>query len=174
MEEFEAKPANAADAGMVETPGNLIDRITETSLRVVGWDIDLPNTNKAFYRVVAVDAAGNESGASDYVEVPRPFVVTPSIQETKLGQPYHHEPIVIRSIGDLRCRRSEKSSYNAAFWDREQFSFEPIELPDWLTLDKETGAISGLPEKAGTYDIRFKVSDESGKESAIGYQLIVK
>jgi putative Ig domain-containing protein len=173
MEEYETKPADAADAGMVEVPGNLIGQVSDSPLRVVGWDLELPNTNRAFYRVVAIDKAGNESGPSDYAEVPRPFVVTQPEQRIRVGQPYRHQPIVIRSIGDLRCRRSEKSSYNAAFWDREEFSFKPVDLPARLGVDEQSGVISGSPEAAGSYEIRFKVLDRSGKSRTANYQLIV-
>ncbi len=119
IQEYENKPADAPDAGMVETPGNLIAQVEELALRVIGPDVSLPNTNKAFYRVVAIDRDGNESGPSDYAETPRPFVVAPNGQRATEGQTSDRVPIVIRSIGDLRCRRSPKSSYNAAFWDRE-------------------------------------------------------
>lgn len=174
MEEYEAKPADAADAGMAEVPGNLIGRVTQPSLRVVGWGLKLPNTNKAFYRVVAIDEAGNESGPSDYAEVSRPFVVTQPEQRTRVGQPYRHQPIVIRSIGDLRCRRSEKSSYNAAFWDREEFSLKASDLPDGLVIGQETGTISGQPQELGCYEIRFNVSDQSERIGTVSYQLIVE
>lgn len=173
MEEYENKPADSPDAGMVEVPGNYVTQLTGTSLRVVGWDLDLPNTNKAFYRVVAVDASGNESGPSDYAEVSRLFVVVSPVQHAKVGQTYEYQPIVIRSLGDLRCRRSERSSYNAAFWDREEFAFEPIEMPEGLTLDPETGMVSGKPAQAGTCTVTFKVTSPSGKSSTAAYQLII-
>jgi len=54
MEEYEKKRNDAPDAGMVKTPANLIARAAEPSLRVVGADLKLPSTNKAFYRVVAI------------------------------------------------------------------------------------------------------------------------
>ena len=173
MEEYESKPADAPDAGMVLVPGNLIAQVTESSLQVVGWDLELPNTNKAFYRVVAIDKAGNASGHSDYAEVQRPFVVTPPTGQATVGQSFHHKPIVIQSIGDFRCRRSKKSSYNAAFWDREEFSFKPVELPAGLTLNEQTGEISGAPHQPGTHQVRFKVSDQSGKSRTASYQLTV-
>jgi hypothetical protein len=47
MEEYEGKPSDAPDAGMVKTPGNLIARVTEASLRVVGPGLELPNTSRA-------------------------------------------------------------------------------------------------------------------------------
>jgi hypothetical protein len=174
MEEFEAKPSDAPDAGMVETPGNLIARVAGTSLRVVGPGLELPNTNKAYYRVAAVDAAGNESGPSDYVEVPRPLVVTAAERRAKVGQPYRHELLAIRSLGDLRCRRSQKSSYNAAFWDREEYTFTPIHLPEGLSLDPTSGTITGTPSEPGAFDVVVEASDPSGKTARASYRLIVE
>ena len=173
MEQYESKPANAPDAGVVEVPGNLIKQVPKTALRVVDWNLDLPNTNKTYYRVVAVDAAGNESGPSDYVEVPRPHLVVPPEARTKVGQPYTFRPIAIRSLGDLRCRRSEKSSYNAAFWDREHFTIEPLDLPDWLALNRETGALTGTPSKAGSWDICLKACSSCGTSCVAGFRLVV-
>jgi hypothetical protein len=43
--EYQAKPANAPDAGGVKTPANLIARVSATSLAIVGPDVRLPNTN---------------------------------------------------------------------------------------------------------------------------------
>ncbi|MHC4399522.1 MAG: Ig domain-containing protein [Planctomycetota bacterium] len=174
IEQSESKPADAPDAGLVKTPANLIARVEAASLPVVGPGLTLPNTNKAFYRVVAVDAAGNESGPSDYAEVPRPFVVVEPERKTKAGKPYRHQPVVIRSIGDLRCRRSDKSSYNAAFWDREEHTFRPVAVPPGLSIDAPSGTISGTPEKTGAFDVTFEVADQLGKRSTASYRLIVE
>ena len=50
--------AQTPDAGQVEHPSNLIDRVTECSLAAVGPELKGPNMNRAYYRVVAIDAAG--------------------------------------------------------------------------------------------------------------------
>ena len=66
MEEYDRKPADAPDAGLVRTPGNLIGQVRDARLNVVGRKATLPNCNRAFYRVAAVDSAGHESCPSDY------------------------------------------------------------------------------------------------------------
>jgi hypothetical protein len=172
MEEFEQKPSNAPDAGLVKTPGNLITQTAETRLRVVGPGLTMPNTNRAFYRVVAIDAAGNESGPSDYAEVPRPFVYT-CPKPARVGVRYEYQPMSIRSLGDLRCRRSKTSSYNAAFWDREEFSFKANRLPDGLSFDPQTGLVSGMPARAGNFEMAFEVSTSSGTSATVTQQLHV-
>lgn len=162
FEEFDAKPADAPDAGTIKTPGNLLARTSESQLRVVGPGLAEPNANRAFYRVVAIDSAGNESGPSDYVEVPRPYVFSrppPAL----VGTAYRYQPSVIRSIGDLRCRANKNSSYNAAFWDREKLTFAAVQLPAALSLDPETGLMHGTFTAAGEFPLVFKVTTHRGR-----------
>ncbi|NLX99126.1 MAG: hypothetical protein GXY83_23555 [Rhodopirellula sp.] len=173
IEQFTAKPSNAPDAGVVQTPPNLIGTVQETSLRVVGAEVDLPNANSAFYRVVAADAAGIESGPSDYAEAPRPMVVIPAEDKGKVGAEYRMAPKSVLSIGDLRCRRSDQSSYNAAYWDREEYTFRATALPEGLTIDPATGEISGKPVKAGRSDVRITVSDQAGDSREFTYRLLI-
>ena len=173
IDQYDAKPQDAPDTGMVKTPANLIGTVEATSLAVVGTGIELTNTNRAYYRVVAVDAAGIESGPSDYAEVPRPFVFTQPDPKARVGQPYRYQPGVIRSVGDLQCRRSPKSSYNAAYWDRQEYTFTAVHLPDGLLLDAHSGRISGKPDKPGTFDVAFTVADQFGASREFSYRLTV-
>ena len=57
-----------------EFPANFVAESSASELEVVGPHVKLPGANKAFYRVVAVDAAGNRSGPSDYAASPRPII----------------------------------------------------------------------------------------------------
>ena len=173
MDHFESKPSDAPDVGMVKTPSNLIATVETTSAVVVGADLTSANTNKAYYRVVAVDDAGRASGPSDYAEVARPFVFTDPEVAAKVGQSYHYRPGLIRSLGDLQCRRSPKSSYNGAFWDREEYAFAPVSLPDGLSIDNTSGLISGQPGKSGTFDVKFTVANQFGATGEVSYRLTV-
>ena len=173
MAEYTEKPANAADVGMVKVPANLLAKVKGTALPVVGPDLNQPNNNRAFYRVVAVDAAGVESGPSDFAAVPRPFVYTRPQTPARVGAPYRYQPKAICSIGDLRCRRSKASSYNAAFWDREMPAFKAVRLPEGLTLDPQTGLIQGVPKQAGTSDIVFEVTTGSDKTRTVSQPLTI-
>src|SRR5205814_941352 len=47
------------------SPANFVAETEQTELVVLGPGVDLPNANKAFYRVVALDGTGIRSGASD-------------------------------------------------------------------------------------------------------------
>jgi hypothetical protein len=81
---------------------------------------------------------------------------------------------VIRSIGDLRCRRSPKSSYNAAFWDREQLMFEAVRLPPGLSQDPCSGLISGVPAQAGQYEMVFEIDADPGETRTVSQGLRVE
>jgi hypothetical protein len=123
--------------------------------------------------VVAVDSAGNESGPSDYAEVPRPFVFSRPELKAKVGKPYRYEPRLIRSDGDLRCRVINDTPYNAAFWDREEYRFTAIRLPEGLSLDGATGVISGKSARPGTFEVSFKIDGPSGKSRNVSFALTI-
>ncbi|MBI5685183.1 MAG: hypothetical protein HZC54_08875 [Verrucomicrobia bacterium] len=111
----------------------------------------------AFYRVVAVDARGVFSGASDYAAVPRPRFISQPPTRAKSGAPFSYQPRVIRSLGDLRCKNYTKDKiYWAGFWNIERPSWSLAAAPSWLKLNAETGELSGTPP-ADAADIESKV-----------------
>ncbi len=160
MEEYNSKD-DVPSRNAVKTPANFVTTTKETSLAVVGPDLKLPNANKAFYRVVAVDENGNESGPSDYAEFPRPFIYNRVSDKLKSGQHFTHNVGGVASISDLKS----KGGYNAAFWDKEYITFALIQGPAWLKINSETGELSGMPgaDAVGKHEIALRVSDSRDK-----------
>ncbi len=133
----------------VPFPANFVAETEQTELAVVGEGIDLPNANKAYYRVVAVDDTGKRSYSSDYVEAPRPFIYTKLVTEAKVGEQYRCQLSAIRSIGDLRARGGGK-----AYWDIEKPRFALVRGPAWLKMDDEgAGLLTGTPEAPGKAEV---------------------
>ncbi len=113
----EKMPAEFPANFVVETSGSA------TELEVVGPQVKLPGANKAFYRVVAVDAAGNRSGPSDYAAAPRPVIVSAPVTAARKGVEYHYPIEAIRSLGDLRTR-VVNGKETMSFWDIERLKFD--------------------------------------------------
>ena len=166
QEEFAAKPDVATK---VEEPANLLAETAACSLQVVGPDLKAPLANRAFYRVVAVDAAGRESGPSDYAAVPRPFIWGLPGATAQVGQAWHSQPGIIRSSGDVLCR----GGYNPAFWTPDVLDFALVEAPPWLGIDAASGVLSGTPPTAGECAVVWRVRNERGSEAVQRFMLQV-
>lgn len=158
VEEHEAARKQAGFQQRQELPANFIAETTSTELLVAGPGAELPGANSAFYRVVAVDAAGNRSGASDFAELPRPWICTAPVTEVRAGERYEYPARAIRSLSHLTCKRD----YLAAFWEFETLVWSLAEAPDWLTVDPATGVLSGTAE-AGEHPVRLRVQSEAGE-----------
>ncbi len=158
-----------------EVPGNLVGETDGTSMVVIGPDAAGPNTNRAFYRVVAIDANGTESANSDSAEAPHPLIVTAPVTEATLGEEYRYEPTSIRSLGDVHARREnpDDSGYTYKFWDIEELAWELAEGPDWLTIDSETGALTGTPPAPGEFEVTVAVSNQFDDRAEQTFELAV-
>ncbi len=130
-------------------PANFVAELSGTSLEVVGVGNALPNANKAYYRVVAVDGKGKRSGDSDYVETPRPFIYSAPVTNAPAGQPYRYQVKAIRSIGDLTRRDQAKPEPGAKFWKIERLKFSLTQRPRWMSIDEDTGLITGASDGTG-------------------------
>jgi hypothetical protein len=138
---------------------NFVTETNAAELAVVGNGVELSGANKAYYRVVAVDAGGKRSGPSDYAAASRPVIYSQPPTLAQKDQEFRYDVRAIRSIGDLRTRVvNGKETMN--YWDVEQPRFQLEQGPSWLTIDPATGRLSGKPTAAGRSEVTVAVSLE--------------
>jgi hypothetical protein len=142
-----------------QAPANFVAETSKTELVVLGAGVDLPNANKAFYRVVAVDDRGKRSGPSDYSAAARPFIYSKPLDTAKVGTKFRYQVCAVRSLGDLRLRIVEGKEV-ASFWDIEKPRFVLEQGPTWLRIDESTGVLHGVPDAAGNTHVVVKVTLE--------------
>jgi len=130
-------------------PANFVVETADTALVVVGEGLDLPNANRAYYRIVAVDEQGNRSWSSAYAAAPRPFIYTAPVPTARVGRGYSYQPASIRSLGDARNR----GDLGMGFWDVERPTFVLEQGPPWLRIDAATGLLTGVPDAAGRAEV---------------------
>src|SRR4051812_25627462 len=123
----------------------------------MGDGVELPNANRTYYRVVALDAQGKRSGPSDYATAPRPTIYGKPTTQAKVGTEYRCQLQANRSLGDLRLRMVNGKE-TANFWDVEKPRFAIEEGPAWLKVDAATGMLSGTPDAAGKVDVTVTVT----------------
>jgi hypothetical protein len=135
-----------------ERPANFVTEVSAIEAAVIGTEVNLPNANRAFYRVVAVDEEGKRSGPSDFAAAPRPIIHSRPVTDAKVGSEYRYPLSAIRSLGDPRTRMvGEKETMN--YWDLEVPRFALEQGPLWLKIDADTGLLSGVPDRAGKIEI---------------------
>jgi hypothetical protein len=132
-------------------PANFVAETTTTELPVLGAGAG-PAANKAYYRVVAVDAQGKRSGPSDFASAPRPVICSDPATAARVGQEYRYQVRAVRSIGELRSR-NVNSSYVSSYWDIEHPVYAIASGPAWLKIDPATGVLSGTPDAAGRAEV---------------------
>ena len=112
--------------------------------------------NLAYYRVVAVDKQGVESCPSDYVELPRPLVISTPVTKAKVGEAFQYAIQAVTSMGDLQRRYDEPGD---AYWEKESLRFEKVSGPEWLSVDERTGVVQGTPkEKAPKTEVVIRIT----------------
>ena len=145
-------------------PANSLIETPETKLAVVGPGVAYSGANKAYYRVIAVDERGKRSGPSDYAATPRPVIYSQPVVQAKLGEEYRYDVRAIHSLGDLRTRvTAGREVMN--YWDVEHPRFRLEQGPNWLSIDKSTGQLSGKPDAAGRYEVTVAVTLEREQRS---------
>ncbi|MBN1806820.1 MAG: hypothetical protein JW837_16350 [Sedimentisphaerales bacterium] len=128
--------------GLGTQPSNLLCTTTDTKLLVVSPDATKPAMNCSFYRVIAIDENGVASGPSELLELPHPFIYSKPVTKAEFNKLYNYQAMTLNCIGDLQFRYAKP---NKKFWEKEGYEFELTEKPAWLTVDKNTGLLSGTP-----------------------------
>jgi hypothetical protein len=128
--------------GLGRQPGNLLCTTTGTKLLVVSPDASKPNMNCSFYRVIAVDDNGVASGPSELLELPHPFIYSKPVTVAEVDKSYQYQVKTLKCIGDLQYRYAKP---NMAFWEEEGYEFELVNRPAWLSIDEDTGVVTGTP-----------------------------
>jgi hypothetical protein len=144
--------AGASKAVSAKRPANFVTEVSATEAAVIGAAINWPNANRAYYRVVAVDAKGNRSGPSDFAEAPRPVLWSRPVTAARVGSEYRYALAAIRSLGDLRTR-VVSGKETMSYWDVEKPRFALQKGPRWLKIDERNGVLSGVPKSPGTFVI---------------------
>src|SRR5262249_22707681 len=138
---------------------NFVAETSNTELVVLGAGVDLPNANRAFYRVVAVDDRTQRSGPSDYAAAARPFIYSKPPEVARVGMDFRYPVSAIRSLGDLRVRIVAGKEV-ASFWDIEKPRFVLVQGPTWLRIDEHTGVLRGVPDATENTEVVVKVTLE--------------
>lgn len=97
----------------------------------------------AYFRVVAVDAAGARSDTSDFAALPTPRLLAPQTVDVTPGQSVTIPLAAAHSLGAYHCSQTRDAVYHHKFWKRQRPEWRVDSLPDWLELDLECGALTG-------------------------------
>ena len=130
----------------------------------------MDNTNRVFYRVVAIDENGTESGSSDYAEAPHPFIYTLPPADATVGQAYTYQVKSLHSIGNLQMKDGKYDYY-----DVEVDTFGLNQGPAWLTIQSDTGVLTGTPGSAdvGETTVSLEVCNQFGECDSQQFPLTV-
>ena len=123
-------------------PPNFLGTTVDTSIVVVDAGEIRSGMNKSFYRVVSIDQNGVESGPSGLIQLPHPFIYSVPDTIVRSGNPYHYQVRTLASIGDLQ-KRYAKPVFD--YWEKEGYEFRLEDAPEWLSVDVDTGVVSGMP-----------------------------
>ena len=141
-------------------PPNLIATVTAPQQQLAVHPLA-----QAFYRVVAVDAAGTRGGASQMAAIPRPCVYSCPATAATVGKPYSDTMIPSLAIGDLQFREAPGVSQGQVgqhYAEREGARFTAHTLPSWLKLttapNGTAGHLSGAPTSASQEKVAILVS----------------
>jgi hypothetical protein len=143
--------------GMKHSPPNLLLE-TKDAARSVTLPVELW---RPYYRVVAIDAEGRESGVSEMAELVHPLILTRKLPEAKTATYYQTKVDVSASIGHLVSANENGKAYQMRYRAADELAFDLSGAPAGLSIDRKTGLIAGYlpPGAAGAYEMLVTVSD---------------
>jgi hypothetical protein len=132
---------------------------------------------RPYYRVVAVDSEGRESGPSGQGDLLHPLILSKALPAAKAAAYYQTRIDVSASIGDLvSIDFPNGQPYNIRFRNADDLVFDVSGAPPGLAISHDTGVLAGyLPATAtGKYELEVKVTDRrTGKQDAVKLPLTV-
>lgn len=154
-----------------KVPANFVARVEGTEFAAITTAPTLPNQNRCYWRVVAVDGNGVESICSDFAEAPHPSFFSKPPTAVKVGEVYEYAPGVVSSLGD--CQHDGKA--NRTGWtDGEAPVFSLVEGPTWLTCDTGTGRLEGTAPAPQTVRVVLEAKTRQGRTARQEFVLEVK
>jgi hypothetical protein len=154
--------------GIRDADANLLLETAATSVK-------LPHGQwRPWYRVLAVDAEGRESGVSEQAEMPHPLVAVSELPPAHAGRAYQAAVVVSSSIGHLVSLDENGKAYQMRFRNGDDLAFELAGAPAGLSIDAKSGAIAGTPAAPGSHELKIKVTDRrTGAADAAAFRLTV-
>jgi len=149
---------NAGVDGMKHSPPNLLLE-TQTAVTSVMLPKELW---RAYYRVVALDTEGRDSGPSALAELSHPLIRTETLPKAEVSTYYQAQIDVSASIGHLVSADFNGRPYHMKFRNGDELAFEMTGAPRGLTIGRNTGLIAGFvpADAAGNYELVIKVTDQ--------------
>jgi hypothetical protein len=163
------------NAGIEGIQPSLSNLLYKTEGPVTTWTIPSKYLHP-YYRVVAVDANGTESGPSTLAELEHPLIITDSLQTAIANRKYDAQIMSSYSIGHLVSATQDGKPIREQFLSADDLFTEVSGLPNGIRVDPITGIISGTPSTnaTGNYVIKVTVkSKNSGKKDSMIYKLKV-
>jgi len=158
--------------GTKTSPPNLIYRTDGTS---TFWQIP-SDLWYPYYRIVAVDSEGIESGPSGLAGLEHPLIITDSLPTALINKDYFAEIRRSFSIGHLVSATQDREPCPKQFLSGDKLIMEVSGLPKGMRADLNTGIINGTPraDAIGEYMVRIMVkSQNNAKMDTKTYKLTV-
>jgi hypothetical protein len=142
----------------IQLPANLLATVEDTRCEIT-------QAAPAFYRVVAVEEKGARSTPSHCVAAPHPKVLPFPLPPAYVGKEYRALLPVRANAGKWITNIRPDLPKGIIRHGADRLRFQMVHSPRWLSIDPETGEISGTPQEsdAGLQDFFVEVMEGNGR-----------